>query len=125
MPRIARIQAPFCVRHLIVRFVNGENRFDQAPNARQEYLRRLGLALKKVDWSVLAFALMGNHGHLVRNRTTTHGRTALVQTWVALGRPITEIAPIIGISHQAAYQLTQKSIDSQLIKDLVKTSLLI
>jgi nicotinamidase-related amidase len=49
---------------------------------------------------------------------------ALVQTWVALGRPITEIAPIIGISHQAAYQLSQKSIDSQLIKGLVKTILI-
>jgi hypothetical protein len=58
-----------------------------------------------------------------RNRTTAHGRAALVQTWVALGRPITEMAPIIGISHQAAYQLSQKSIDSQLIKDLVQTIL--
>jgi hypothetical protein len=65
MPRIARIQAPFCVHHLIVRFVNGENRFDDLPGARQEFLQRLGLTLKKVDWVFLAFALMGNHGHLV------------------------------------------------------------
>ena len=333
MPRIARIPAPFCVRHLMVRFVNGESRFDHVPSARQEYLRRLGLALKKCDWSLLAFAFMGNHGHLVllagndppsklmkpldtgfagwwncqmrkrgypynrtrgpvfadrfadvivplertglviayihnnpvrarvvvspemsawtshrmflgldaplhfldlnialtlcgfddsergraefhnlvlgrlndpkdgslsseyameqreriraslkipaelatgytseqgvqfniapqslatqdvryngspelalqrvaaslgiapqqmqsrcRNRTIAHGRAVLVQTWVTLGRPITEMAPIIGISHQAAYQLTQKSIDSQLIKDLAKTIRLI
>jgi putative transposase len=65
MPRIARIQAPYCVHHLIVRFVNGENRFDNLPGARQEFLRRVGLTLKKVDWIFLAFALMGNHGHLV------------------------------------------------------------
>ena len=58
-----------------------------------------------------------------RKRTTAHGRATLVQTWIALGRPITEMAPIIGISHQAAYQLSQKSIDSQLIKDLVQTIL--
>jgi hypothetical protein len=49
----------------MVRFINGESRFDHVPNARQEYLRRLGLVLKKGDWSLLAFALMGNHGHLV------------------------------------------------------------
>jgi hypothetical protein len=65
MPRIARIDAPFCVRHVIFRFVNGENRFDQVPNARPEFLRRLGLALRKADWRFLAFALMGSHGHLV------------------------------------------------------------
>jgi hypothetical protein len=38
----------------MVRFINGESRFDHVPNARQEYLRRLGLALKKGDWSLLA-----------------------------------------------------------------------
>jgi hypothetical protein len=35
MARIARIQAPYCVHHLIVRFVNGEKRFDDRPGARQ------------------------------------------------------------------------------------------
>jgi putative transposase len=65
MPRIARVDAPFCVHHIICRFVNGQNRFDQLSDARQEFLRRLGLALKKADWALLAFALMGNHGHLV------------------------------------------------------------
>jgi hypothetical protein len=65
MPRIARIHAPFCVRHVIFRFVNGENRFDLVPDARQQFLRRLGVTLIKADWIFLAFALMGSHGHLV------------------------------------------------------------
>ena len=65
MPRIARIDAPFCVHHVIFRFVNGENRFDQVPDARRDFLRRLGFTLKKADWTFLAFALMGSHGHLV------------------------------------------------------------
>jgi hypothetical protein len=65
MPRIARIDAPFSVRHIIFRFVNGENRFDQVPDARREFLRRLGVTLVKADWIFLAFGLMGSHGHLV------------------------------------------------------------
>lgn len=59
-----------------------------------------------------------------RYKAISHGRAALVQTWAAIGRPITEIAPIIGISHQAAYRMTQKSIDRHLIQQLIETLLL-
>jgi hypothetical protein len=59
-----------------------------------------------------------------RHKAISHARAALIQTWAALGRPITEIASIIGISHQAAYRMTQKSIDSHLIQQLIETLLL-
>jgi hypothetical protein len=64
MPRIARRVTPFCVHHVMFRFINGEDRFDQVIGAREEFLRRLSICLEKVDWILCAFALMSTHGHL-------------------------------------------------------------
>lgn len=47
----------------------------------------------------------------------------LVRAWVTVGRPIAEIAPLIGVSHQAASYLLQKTIDPNVLKQLVKAIL--
>ena len=34
------------------------------PGARQEYLRRLELSMREVDWELLSYGLMSSHGHV-------------------------------------------------------------
>jgi hypothetical protein len=58
-----------------------------------------------------------------RTRSSSRYRAMLVQVCFVVGRPIAEIAPLIGISHQAASYLLQKSIDHNILKQLVKTIL--
>lgn len=63
MPRIRRLAPPGTVQHVITRFCNKEFRVN-SPRARAEYLRRVGTALGRTDWSLLAFAVMSSHVHL-------------------------------------------------------------
>ncbi len=64
MPRFARLHAPGQVQHIISRFVDRRFRLrDDGP--RREYLRRLADALKRSDWRLLGYALMGSRVHLV------------------------------------------------------------
>src|SRR5258706_1105720 len=64
MPRTARLDAPLSVHHLIARIVNGEFRI-RTDEERAEYLRRLGRSVERCDWTLLGYALMSNHVHLV------------------------------------------------------------
>jgi REP element-mobilizing transposase RayT len=52
------------VHHIIARFVNREFRMAGLVE-RTEYLRRMVKALPRTDWTLLAFALMSSHVHLV------------------------------------------------------------
>jgi REP element-mobilizing transposase RayT len=64
MTRTARLDVPLAIHHITARVVNGEFRI-RGDTERSEYLRRLNRALERCDWSVLAYALMSNHVHLV------------------------------------------------------------
>ena len=64
MPRTARHAAPAAYHHLIGRIVNQELRIT-GDTERAEYLRRLGLAIDRCDWTLLGYAIMSNHVHLV------------------------------------------------------------
>lgn len=64
MPRFSRCPSPGALHHLIARFVNRAYRFTGPPE-RQEYLRRLGRSLEQIDWTLLGYALMSNHIHLL------------------------------------------------------------
>ena len=55
-----------------------------------------------------------------RSHDLSRGRVVTVQAWAAVGRPIAEIAPILGISHQAASYLLQRPVDACPIQQLVK-----
>jgi hypothetical protein len=63
MPHIARSYAPGTIQHVYSRFVSREFRFD-VPGARDDYLRRLGIAVERTDWKLIAYALMSSHPHL-------------------------------------------------------------
>jgi hypothetical protein len=54
-----------------------------------------------------------------RSRAFSNARAVLVHPWAAVGRPITEIASLIGISSQAAYYLARTPVDRHLIQYLV------
>jgi putative transposase len=64
MPRYARLHAPGALHHVIARFVDRRFRIRGAAE-RREYLRRLGEAVRRSDWRLLAYAVMSNHVHLV------------------------------------------------------------
>jgi putative transposase len=64
MTRTARLEAPFAIHHVIARCVDHEFRLE-GDAERAEYLVRLGRALDRCDWTVLGYALMSNHIHLV------------------------------------------------------------
>ena len=63
MPRIARYTPAGEVHHVISRFVE-ERWFITTDEQRSYYLRLLGKALAKTDWSCLAFAIMSSHIHI-------------------------------------------------------------
>lgn len=63
MPRIARYTPAGEVHHVISRFVE-ERWFITTDDQRRHYLRLLGKALAKTDWSCLAFAIMSSHIHI-------------------------------------------------------------
>ena len=54
-----------------------------------------------------------------RSRAFSYARAVLVETWAAVGRPVTEIASLIGISPQAAYYLARVPVDRNLIQYFV------
>jgi REP element-mobilizing transposase RayT len=62
--RTIRLYVPGNVHHVICRFVD-RRFFLEVPDARDRYLRLLGRAIAKSDWSVIAYALMSNHVHLL------------------------------------------------------------
>ncbi len=64
MPRHARRDAPGAVHHIIVRFVDRAFRI-RDDEERRAYLYRLGAASRRSGWTVLAYAVMSNHVHLV------------------------------------------------------------
>jgi|HubBroStandDraft_6_1064221.scaffolds.fasta_scaffold207154_1 REP element-mobilizing transposase RayT len=61
--RIARLNIPGVVHHLIWRFVD-RGWFFTHDEERSAYLSRLGFALDQSDWRCLGYALMSNHVHL-------------------------------------------------------------
>lgn len=63
MPRFARTLLPGSIQHIISRFVNRAFRL-VSEQERDAYLLRLSAALARCDWTLLGFALMGNHVHL-------------------------------------------------------------
>jgi putative transposase len=63
MPRWARPHRPRSLHHLIARFVDREHRLT-GEEERAEYLRRLGAAFGRSDWTLLGYALMSSHVHL-------------------------------------------------------------
>ena len=64
MPRTARLHAPGSVVHVISRFVNREFRLSGSLE-RRLYLHALASSLARTDWTLVAFALMSSHVHLV------------------------------------------------------------
>ncbi len=62
MPRYNRIIRPGSVVHVIARFVNNEFLVRTATE-RAEYLNRLGAAIQKSDWRLLAYVVMSSHIH--------------------------------------------------------------
>lgn len=64
MPNFARLHYPGAVVHLITRFLNREYLLAGATE-RQAYLERIPAALARTDWTLMAYALMSNHVHLV------------------------------------------------------------
>ncbi len=64
MARTARLSAPLALHHIIARIVNGEFRI-RCDDERSEYLCRLGRSLGRCDWTMLGYALMSNHVHLL------------------------------------------------------------
>jgi putative transposase len=63
MPRVRRLTPPGTIQHIITRFRNKEFRI-AGPKERAEYLRRLGESLARIDWLLLAYAIMSSHMHL-------------------------------------------------------------
>lgn len=61
--RIARLNIPGILHHLIWRFVD-RSWFFTDDDERNAYLTRLGRALEDSDWRCLGYALMSNHVHL-------------------------------------------------------------
>ena len=64
MPRTARLHAPGSVVHVISRFVNREFLL-AGPRERRLYLSALLASLPHADWTLLGYALMSSHVHLV------------------------------------------------------------
>jgi REP element-mobilizing transposase RayT len=63
MPRIARTRAPGAIHHVVSNFVNDEYRM--TTTYRRNYLRRMGRIAGRIDWRLLAYALMTTHLHNV------------------------------------------------------------
>jgi len=61
--RIARLNVPGIVHHLIWRFVD-RSWFFTDDDERAAYLKRLGRALDDSDWRCLGYAVMSNHVHM-------------------------------------------------------------
>ena len=61
--RTARATPEGEVHHVISRFVDGRF-FLTTDSERAHYLRLLGKALQKSDWTCLAYAVMSSHIHL-------------------------------------------------------------
>ena len=63
MPRQARVTPEGEVHHVISRFID-KSWFITTADERGYYLRLLGNALAKTDWTCLAYAIMSSHIHL-------------------------------------------------------------
>ncbi len=64
MPRLLRTHLPGVVHHVISRFVDRSWQL-AGDQERDAYLERLGRALARSDWTLIGFALMSSHVHLV------------------------------------------------------------
>lgn len=64
MPRQARLDAPGTLHHVIGRGIEGAKIF-RTPEDRQDFLTRLGELGEEGAWQVYAWALLGNHFHLL------------------------------------------------------------
>jgi len=64
MPRLARLDAPGLLHHVMVRGLNRQTIFKDDVDY-QDFLQRIPLALKKSPADILAWALMPNHIHLL------------------------------------------------------------
>jgi putative transposase len=64
MPRKARIDAPGALQHIIVRGIDRCDIFRDEVDC-ENFLSRLGRLLTESSTACLAWALMGNHAHLL------------------------------------------------------------
>lgn len=118
MPRIARVVRVGAVHHVIARFVDRSWLLSD-DEERAAYLSRLVFALGRSDWTLLAYALMSNHVHLVLEAgqaplqswaKSTHSRMArwLNMRHRRLGpvfadRPYAEVVEPSGVPNVIAY----------------------
>jgi REP element-mobilizing transposase RayT len=64
MPRQARLDSPGTLHHVIIRGINKRRIVDDEED-RKDFVRRLGRLAEETQTVVYAWALMGNHAHLL------------------------------------------------------------
>lgn len=77
MPRLARLDAPGVLHHVIIRGIERRNIFEDNKD-RDSLLRRLGELLPATKASCYAFAMLSNHAHFLL-RTGTTGLSAVMK----------------------------------------------
>jgi putative transposase len=85
MPRHARLDAPGCLHHVMIRGINKGDLFADDAD-RKKFLDRLGQVMEGTRCTVYAFAIMRNHVHLLF-RSGLPGVSAVMRkllTWYAL-----------------------------------------
>ena len=64
MPRLARLDAPGVLHHVIGRGIEGTNIFF-GDEDRNDFITRLATLAQQGDWDVYAWSLLPNHFHLL------------------------------------------------------------
>jgi len=70
MPRLARLDAPGVLHHVIIRGIERRSIFEDNKD-RDNFLKRLGELLPVTKTSCYAFAMLSNHAHLLLRTGTT------------------------------------------------------
>jgi len=64
MPRLARLDAPGVLHHIIIRGIERREIF-RDNNDRDDFLKRLSIILPETNTSCYAWAFLGNHAHFL------------------------------------------------------------
>lgn len=85
MPRHARLDAPGALHHVMVRGINKGNLFTDDLD-RKKFLQKLGEGMQDTQCTLYAFAIMGNHVHLLIRSGLSGLSTAMSKllTWYAI-----------------------------------------
>ncbi len=80
MPRQARLDAPGALHHVIVRGIE-RRPIVQTDEDREDFVARLGLAVRKTGTAIYAWALLDNHAHLLM-RSGRIGLPSFMRKWL-------------------------------------------